>query len=262
MHLIVLDGAAAKPRYDLSGVSFLIGRAPDCDIVINDQEASRHHARISRVGERYTIEDAQAANPTILNGRILTEPRPLHDGDVIVIGSVMLQVNLASDAEAPKPRPGSKRTRSNPSLRRAVAQRPQQSASPNRGRPSVSENQPPRSPTHELRDVAGRLGSACNRLRRLASRQPGTGRPERELGVEQIHARLDTILAQQDMLGGQPALERLNGLLPDPRSNETNMRELYRLGRAAPELATAARLAQQLLTLGPELSDVLVGAEV
>jgi pSer/pThr/pTyr-binding forkhead associated (FHA) protein len=304
IRLIVLDGAATKPRYDLAGPAILIGRAPDCDIVVNDQEASRHHARIARVGGRYTIEDAQAANPTILNGRILTEARPLHDGDVILIGSVMLQVNLDSEVdaepetesgvalapappaqaegegrrtrarpdrpstrvatgEAPAARPGSSRTRSSPSLRRAEAQKSREATSPHLKRPAVAPVQtPPSSPTHALRDVAGRLASANDRLRQLAPQQSGTRRRERGLGLEQTRARLDTILAHYATLGGQPALERLGALLPDPLNNETNIRELYRLARSAPELATAARLAQQLLALGQDLADVLAGADV
>jgi adenylate cyclase len=69
-----------------------IGRSPRNDLVLDDQMASRRHAEIrSRGGGMYTLLDAGSANGTWLNGRRLTSPRELADGDVVLIGNVKLR---------------------------------------------------------------------------------------------------------------------------------------------------------------------------
>lgn len=64
-----------------------IGRKSGNTIVLEeDLKVSRHHATIVRQGDRFLIQDAGSANGTFLNQRRLTEPQPLHDGDVIQMG--------------------------------------------------------------------------------------------------------------------------------------------------------------------------------
>lgn len=68
----------------------MIGQAADCDIVIaNDPFVSRHHARLARVGDRWTLEDAGSSNGTLLRVR---RPIPLEPGDEIVLGTTTLRL--------------------------------------------------------------------------------------------------------------------------------------------------------------------------
>ena len=57
---------------ELKAEEFLIGRAPDCHLVLDPQGVSRHHARIRRDGRRYFLEDLRSRNTTKLNDEVLT----------------------------------------------------------------------------------------------------------------------------------------------------------------------------------------------
>ncbi len=79
----------------------LLGREPDCDIVIADRQVSRHHARITTIPEGVLIEDLGSKNGTHCNGLMLDEPRLLEDGDTIQVALAQQFVYLSSDATLP-----------------------------------------------------------------------------------------------------------------------------------------------------------------
>ncbi len=82
------DGAATE--LDL-GPRLRLGRAADNDVVVDDQQVSRHHAEIRRDEDGgYTLIDLGSANGTDINGRLLTMPARLRDGDVVGVGSMTL----------------------------------------------------------------------------------------------------------------------------------------------------------------------------
>jgi hypothetical protein len=68
----------------------VIGRAPGCAIVLSDDFASAHHARLFERGNRVWIEDLRSTNGTRLNGRPLRRPAPLQTGDRLQIGQTVL----------------------------------------------------------------------------------------------------------------------------------------------------------------------------
>jgi pSer/pThr/pTyr-binding forkhead associated (FHA) protein len=63
-----------------------IGRADDSGLVIDSTMVSRNHARISNNGGSVTLEDLKSANGTSINGRRVTAPTLLRDGDVVEFG--------------------------------------------------------------------------------------------------------------------------------------------------------------------------------
>jgi class 3 adenylate cyclase len=66
-----------------------IGRSPTNQLVVDDQNASRMHAEIRLIaGGRYCLFDVGSSNGTWLNGRRITAPQNLVDGDQITIGDV------------------------------------------------------------------------------------------------------------------------------------------------------------------------------
>ena len=84
-----------------------IGRSSACQVVVEDKQVSRKHARVDVFGEDVTILDLGSANGVKRNGKTLPQgPQPLYDGDLIRIGREQLHFKLA-----PARRPGSQRSR-------------------------------------------------------------------------------------------------------------------------------------------------------
>lgn len=72
-------------RVLISETVTLLGRAPDCGVVIPDRRASRWHAELQRDDKGVLLRDLGSTNGTRLNGRPLDIPVRLRDGDVIEI---------------------------------------------------------------------------------------------------------------------------------------------------------------------------------
>ena len=72
--LIVKSGDGLTSRHPLGSAPISIGRHPECDIVVNDPQASRRHARVQATPQGYVFEDLSSANGSLLNGRLVTEP--------------------------------------------------------------------------------------------------------------------------------------------------------------------------------------------
>ena len=65
--LRAMNGTSAGKLFPL-GDSAVLGRHPDCDVVLDVGAVSRQHARITKSGEDYLVEDLQSRNGTFLNG--------------------------------------------------------------------------------------------------------------------------------------------------------------------------------------------------
>ena len=81
-------------RWDADGGIF-----PDVDLDSDDPEAkvSRRHARITRRGGQYYIEDLGSTNGTFVNrGRRLLpgDRQPLRDGDEVIVGKTFLKFHV------------------------------------------------------------------------------------------------------------------------------------------------------------------------
>jgi DNA-binding response OmpR family regulator len=83
--LILREGQGVGTRWMIDRSDMIIGREEDCDIVLPSRQISRNHARIRRSEGRHILEDLGSKNGTFVNGRELTEPYPLQDGDEIQI---------------------------------------------------------------------------------------------------------------------------------------------------------------------------------
>lgn len=74
----------------LANPTVLLGRGVNCDIVLDDLNASRTHAQIQRTSATtWSISDMGSTNGTLLNGRHIAEA-PLSEGDRITAGSTTL----------------------------------------------------------------------------------------------------------------------------------------------------------------------------
>lgn len=79
-------------RVELSTESVTIGRSDDCDLVLLDDQASRHHAEVSPAGGGYVVEDLGSTNGTMVNGCAVDEQLVgLKNGDRIELGHSVIR---------------------------------------------------------------------------------------------------------------------------------------------------------------------------
>jgi len=104
--LIAQTGKLSGSRWVLEGEQILIGRGPECDLVVADRQVSRQHARIRRTGPNYVLEDLASKNGTHLNGVPIKAEVPLQDGDVIQIALVLRLVFVGTEETIPLHREG------------------------------------------------------------------------------------------------------------------------------------------------------------
>jgi pSer/pThr/pTyr-binding forkhead associated (FHA) protein len=94
LKLRVIDGNAAGKEIGVEE-EFLIGRtAPGEGKLEDDAEISRQHARVTRAGEGYVLEDLGSMNGTFVNGEKLAEPHQLADGDQLKVGATLIVVQM------------------------------------------------------------------------------------------------------------------------------------------------------------------------
>ncbi len=82
-------------RIPLGGNPLVIGRLPECDVVLADGNVSRRHAEIRPHGDGWVLADLGSTNGTRLNGFRLTAPRELRSGDEIAVGNSLLHFEMA-----------------------------------------------------------------------------------------------------------------------------------------------------------------------
>ncbi len=87
--LVQSQGPQPGQTFMLDQDVLVIGRDPHNNIVINDPQVSRQHARVMRQGDLMVVEDAGSTNGTFVNGMRLTGPHALANGDVIGLGDVV-----------------------------------------------------------------------------------------------------------------------------------------------------------------------------
>lgn len=99
--LTVMSGVDAGMVVTLQpGRSVTLGRALDCTISFADMALSRVHARVMMHGDMFVLKDDGSRNGTLVNGKRLTEPVYLADGDKINLGAeTSLRFSLVSEAE-------------------------------------------------------------------------------------------------------------------------------------------------------------------
>jgi predicted component of type VI protein secretion system len=86
--LTVRKGPKVGETFILETYSLTIGRDPVSDVVLNDPEVSRQHARFTRTEIGYQVQDLGSTNGTFVNGqRLESEPIALQPGFTVSMGS-------------------------------------------------------------------------------------------------------------------------------------------------------------------------------
>ncbi|HEY7755816.1 MAG TPA: FHA domain-containing protein [Actinomycetota bacterium] len=90
--VVVHDPDAPKPRTVRLSGSAEIGRADACGIRLADTYVSQMHARLYEQDGSWHVEDLGSTNGTLLNDRRVTQPVPVHAGDVVKVGKTVLEL--------------------------------------------------------------------------------------------------------------------------------------------------------------------------
>jgi len=100
MAKLILRANGVGKEFDLEKTgSLTVGRSPDCDITIDDTQASRRHCTVIRLQSGYEVSDLGSTNGTLVNSTLVKKQKLRH-GDVIRIGAVELAFDDPSSAGA------------------------------------------------------------------------------------------------------------------------------------------------------------------
>lgn len=91
-NLLVRDRSGSERIETLKSGSTSIGRGPENDILISDLSVSRSHARIDQSGESFLIVDVDSRHGVVINGKRISKPTIIKQGDRIELGRVCIEV--------------------------------------------------------------------------------------------------------------------------------------------------------------------------
>lgn len=72
-----------------------LGRSPLCDLPIQDDTVSAHHARLYFRKNQWWVEDNESSNGSFLNDSPVTTPTVLTSGDQLKLGSFTIYINFS-----------------------------------------------------------------------------------------------------------------------------------------------------------------------
>jgi FHA domain len=90
--LAVTAGSLTGTAVPLKETGVLLGRNPECTLVLDDDFASGRHARIFRRDGSWFVEDLGSTNGTFLGSKLLTQPMPVEVGSTMRIGKTIFEL--------------------------------------------------------------------------------------------------------------------------------------------------------------------------
>ena len=96
--LLIQQSDGSTQEITLLSERVVLGRAPECDVVLEGRLISRQHATITRSGQSYILQDLDSHNGTFVNGQRIGAPHVLHDGDQIELGGIGRLMFVDNDA--------------------------------------------------------------------------------------------------------------------------------------------------------------------
>ena len=85
MTKLVFIGAEGAPEVPIPPAGVTFGRAPDCDLPIQEGSVSGHHGSLRFEGGRWWLHDNNSSNGSFVNGQRIADS-PLNNGDTLQFG--------------------------------------------------------------------------------------------------------------------------------------------------------------------------------
>jgi pSer/pThr/pTyr-binding forkhead associated (FHA) protein len=92
--LLVASGPAAGQSLTLAlpDRTYRVGRSPDCDLVLPDDDVSREHAAFEKRWQGVFVRDLGSKNGVQIQGEKIRGERRLRHGDLLLVGTTQLKV--------------------------------------------------------------------------------------------------------------------------------------------------------------------------
>ncbi len=90
--LVVTEGPLRGTTLPLGTSAVLIGRAPSCTLVLDDDYSSSRHARIFPQADQWWVEDLGSTNGTFLGDQRVDQPTPVPPGMQVRVGQSVLEL--------------------------------------------------------------------------------------------------------------------------------------------------------------------------
>jgi hypothetical protein len=81
-----------KPRTVKVAASMVLGRAPECELLLDDTYVSQEHARLFGKNGSWYVEDLGSTNGTFVNDQKLAAPAMVQPGDRIRVGTTVVEL--------------------------------------------------------------------------------------------------------------------------------------------------------------------------
>lgn len=104
----ILSGSHTGESYDLGDREVVLGRHPECQIILKDSTISRRHARFVKRDSDFYVDDLGSQHGTRVNGESIRSQTRLYDQDVVEVSQVkviFLDGSEIGDGEATQDRP-------------------------------------------------------------------------------------------------------------------------------------------------------------
>src|SRR5215216_7527329 len=95
--IIIRDDLLVDPVTIISE-GLMIGRLPQCELLLNHPSVSRVQAGIKQIEESHYLFALRPKNPVILNGKPVEENEALAAGDIIEVGPFHLHIDFVAEA--------------------------------------------------------------------------------------------------------------------------------------------------------------------
>lgn len=90
--LRVIEPAALAGQVYVVAHEATFGRAPGCDVQLDDTYVSQVHARLVPAADGLVVEDCNSTNGTYVNRTKVGGATPLHPGDRLQLGNVVMEL--------------------------------------------------------------------------------------------------------------------------------------------------------------------------
>ncbi len=89
--LKVLKGNEPGRLFELEGERWVLGRSPDCDVVLDVAAISRRHVILSEEAGGFFVQDLGSRNGTYINDQRVADRAPLRHGDQMLICDLLFE---------------------------------------------------------------------------------------------------------------------------------------------------------------------------